>query len=134
PELLLVRAEGALERLAGVQPLPLLLRVRLANVEQPKKHQVGHLLNDGQRIGDPAAPEIVPEFIDARLQFAGNHLQILHAYSTAPSPCLGAKAPTTATSSLASGSSKTPSRPSLWIKVKGGSYRSAISMVPYLPR
>ena len=37
------------------------------------EHQVSDLLNNGQRIGQPAGPEGLPERVDLVFQFAGDH-------------------------------------------------------------
>lgn len=36
-------------------------------------HEVGDLLDDGQRVGQPVGPEGLPERVDLVFQFAGDH-------------------------------------------------------------
>ncbi len=45
----------------------------LPDIEQPGEHQEGNLLDDGQRVGDPARPELLPELVDWRLKLSRNH-------------------------------------------------------------
>ena len=41
---------------------------RLGDVEQPREHQERDLLDDRQRVGDAAGPELFPELVDVALQ------------------------------------------------------------------
>jgi hypothetical protein len=42
-----------------------------------QKNKIGKLLDNGERIGDSAGPEVVPYSIDLRFYFACNHFLIL---------------------------------------------------------
>ena len=70
-QLLLIGAEDALEGPAGAGGA--LLVAGLRDVEQAREHQEGDLLDDGERIGDAAGPEIGPELVDSAFQLACDH-------------------------------------------------------------
>jgi hypothetical protein len=55
-----------------VEPGGLVLGVDLQVVEPAQKEQVGDLLDDFERIGDPAGPEGVPDAVDLAAQLAGS--------------------------------------------------------------
>src|SRR5438270_412716 len=50
-----------------------LLLGRLQFVEATEEQEVGNLLNDAQRIGDPAAPEGIPYRVDLRTYLSRDH-------------------------------------------------------------
>jgi hypothetical protein len=54
----------------------LVLLERLQIVEPSQEEQVGDLLDDFERVGDPAGPEGVPDAIDLAAQLAGQHVGI----------------------------------------------------------
>ena len=45
-------------------------------VQIPDKHQIGHLFNDFQRIGQAAGPENIPKAVYFVFQFAGYHKRL----------------------------------------------------------
>ena len=106
-------SEVPLERF--VQPSRLLFLPILGDVEEPEKHQEGDLLDNRERVGDPALPEFEPELVDLVLEGTGNH-------RLSP-PCVfwGWNLSTIAIRSSISVSLNTPSTPSELIEVKGWS-------------
>jgi hypothetical protein len=42
-------------------------------VEATYEEQVGHLFDDGKRVGKSACPKGFPHFIDLRFEFSGDH-------------------------------------------------------------
>src|SRR5262249_3830602 len=104
--------EVPLERLAGATGL--LLLPRLGDVEHPQEHQERDLLDDRQRVRDPALPELGPEPVHVVLQLSGDH-------RVSP-PCVslgGWYAWRMAIRSSIWASSKTPSTPLAFTIVKG---------------
>lgn len=44
-------------------------------VEPLDKQQVGQLLDDGERVGNPAGPHRVPDFVNFGSEVAGDHVR-----------------------------------------------------------
>ena len=74
-QVLLLGAEDGLERL--LRSLGAFFVPRLSDVEQAREHEEGDLLDDRERIGDSAGPELRPELVDVVLQLAGDHALLL---------------------------------------------------------
>jgi len=45
----------------------------LAEIEQAGEHEVGDLLDDGDRVGDPAGVELQPEGVDLGFEGGSDH-------------------------------------------------------------
>ena len=120
-QVLFVIREAPLEGLArALQPV---FVARFVDIEQARKHQERDLLDHGQRVGDPALPELSPEGVNAALEFPviivrSSFRRILVCQTLAPAG--GAKTlRISRRSSISSAFSKTPSRPSASTTVKG---------------
>ena len=49
------------------------LDLQLLLIQRTNKHEIGELLDDGQRVGDAASPNIRLNFIDFVFDDSGNH-------------------------------------------------------------
>jgi len=57
----------------ALQPGGLALLQGLQLVQSPDEQQVGNLLDDLERVGDPAGPEAVPDLVDLVADIACEH-------------------------------------------------------------
>lgn len=73
PQILLAGIKDVFRR-GGIPQRPALINLDLALVEVLDKEQVGELLNDGNRVGNAAGPEGVPNAVDVVFEGAGNHV------------------------------------------------------------
>jgi hypothetical protein len=65
------REDRLLDGLAGAGGLALLEGLQL--IEPLDEQQIGELLDDRQRVGDPAGPHGVPDLVDSAFEFACDH-------------------------------------------------------------
>src|SRR5690606_31991033 len=96
PTAILLVSEKASRKGTAAEACTLLV-APLVHVEQTAVHEEGDLLDDGERIGNAAGPEVGPEGVDTTLEFACDHtfwstqiFELVLTVGDTMQPCLGA--------------------------------------------